>query len=151
MVSANPKLTFKNHNKYPKNDYLSQNPNLTFDVVLNNLDNNWDFEELSSHPNLSFDFVFNHIDIIEWNWYLLSRHKNLSFDIIQDYFNLNYSDHINSVHKWDMKGLSENPNLTIDFIIRNHTENWDWKLISGNDMNISKGKYLKSKLIKQYK
>jgi hypothetical protein len=40
------------------------------------------------------------------------------------YFNLNYSDHINSVHKWDMKGLSENPNLTIDFIIRNHTENW---------------------------
>jgi len=153
MVSVNPKLTFTNPNKYPKIDYyyLSQNPNLTFDVVLNNLDNNWDFDELSSHPNLSFDFVFNHIDIIEWNWYLLSRHKNLSFDIIQDYFNLNYSDHINSVHKWDMKGLSENPNLTIDFIIRNHTENWDWKLISRNDMNISKGKYLKSKLIKQYK
>jgi len=153
MVSANPKLTFTNLNKYPKIDYLSQNPNLTFDVVLNNLYNdlNWDVDKLSSHPNLSFDFVFNHIDIIEWNWYLLSRHKNLSFDIIQDYFNLNYSDHINSVHKWDMKGLSENPNLTIDFIIRNHTEHWDWKEISRNDMNISKGKYLKSKLIKQYK
>ena len=153
MVSVNPKLTFTNPKKYPMIDfyYLSQNVNLTFDIVLNNLDNNWDFDQLSSHPNLTFDFLFNHIDIIEWNWYLLSRHQNLSFDIIQEYFNLNHHDHINSVHKWDMKGLSENPNLTIDFIIRNHTENWDWKLISRNEMNISKGKYLKSKLIKQYK
>ena len=153
MVSVNPKLTFTNPEKYPMIDfyYLSQNVNLTFDVVLNNLDNNWDFDQLSSHPNLTFDFLFNHIDIIEWNWYLLSKHQNLSLDIIQEYFNLNYYDHINSVHKWDMKGLSENPNLTIDFIITNYTENWDWKLISRNDMNISKGKYLKSKLIKQYK
>jgi hypothetical protein len=68
MVSANPNLTFTNPKKYPMIDfyYLSQNPNLSFDVVLNNLDNNWDFDQLSSHPNLTFDFLFNHIDIIEW-------------------------------------------------------------------------------------
>jgi hypothetical protein len=147
MVSANSNLTFTNPKKYPKinYEYLSKNSNLTFDVV-NNLDiNYWNFDELSFHPNLSFNFVFG------WDWYLLSRHPKLSLDIIQDYFNLNYYDRVNSKHKWEMKGLSENPNLTIDFIVKNITEDWNWQMISINDMNMSKKKYLINKVTKQYK
>ena len=147
IVSANSNLTFTNPKKYPKinYEYLSKNSNLTFDVV-NNLDiNYWNFDELSFHPNLSFNFVFG------WDWYFLSRHPKLSFDIIQDYFNLNYYDRVNSKQKWEMKGLSENPNLTIDFIIKNITEDWNWQMISINDMNISKKKYLINKVTKQYR
>ena len=162
-ISCNPNLTFTNPKKYPNinYEYLSKNSNLTFDVVANNLDVNWNFDVLSLHPNLSFNFVFESLtsyfnlnwdgNTIEWNWYLLSRHPNLSLDIIQDYFNLNYYDHVNSKHKWDMKGLSENPNLTIDFIVKNITEHWNWQMISINDMNMSKKKYLINKVTKQYK
>ncbi len=61
---------------------LSWNPNITFDIVLNNLDKPWNWYYLSANSNITFDNVLNNPDK-HWNWYYLSFNPNITFDIVQ--------------------------------------------------------------------
>jgi hypothetical protein len=53
-------------------DWLSLNPNITFDMVQSYPDKSWDWDYLSLNPNITFDIVHAHPDK-PWNWYYLSR------------------------------------------------------------------------------
>ena len=52
---------------------LSQNQNIDWQFVRENIDFNWNFYELSCNPNLDFDLV---IDFPEKNWYIENITKN---------------------------------------------------------------------------
>src|SRR5690606_1940532 len=55
-------------------DYLSENPNITFDIVKNNPDKPWYWRFLSANPNITFEDVKNNPDI-PWNYNNLSYNK----------------------------------------------------------------------------
>jgi len=127
-----------NHNiKY---DLLSMNNNITWDIILNNIDKNWNFENLVVYnKNITIDIILNNnyffnekcikvlsknksikwSDIIkhpeiDWNFKDLSLNKNITFDIV-----LNNLD-----KKWCFHRLSSNPNINIDIINNYNQFNW---------------------------
>ena len=55
FILDNPKY----NRSYWDYDYLSENPNITFDIVQNNPEIGWDYEGLSKNPNTTFDIIKN--------------------------------------------------------------------------------------------
>jgi len=45
-------------------DDLSSNPNITWDIIKNNLDKNWDWSDLSVKPNITWDIIKIGIGVI---------------------------------------------------------------------------------------
>lgn len=133
--------------------YISQNPNITWDIVKNNLDKPWNYKWLLQHANFTYDIIvqneignfldaskrYKHIsrnpnitlDIVKnnldkpWNWEMISAHFNITLDIIENNIELD----------WNIKGLSRNPNLTWMFVVNTWNEDWDWEAICENKFN----------------
>ena len=53
-------------------NFLSQNPNITWDIVKANQDKPWNWNVLSWNPNITWDIVKANPDK-PWNWYGLSE------------------------------------------------------------------------------
>ena len=130
----------KKFNHIIKYDLLSMNNNITWNIILNNIDKNWNFENLViNNENITIDIILNNIsffnekcikvlsknktikwlDIIKhpeiiWNFQDLSLNKNITFDIV-----LNNLD-----KKWCFNRLSSNPNINIDIINNYNQFNW---------------------------
>ena len=70
---------------------LSENPNITMEIVLANPDKPWDWEYLSYNPNITWEIIEDNLDK-PWNWYWLS--ENL-FKIEKNRFmNRKFQEHI---------------------------------------------------------
>ena len=54
--------------------YISSNPNITMEDIVNNPDKQWDWRTISQNPNLTMDFIINNPNK-EWNWERISRNK----------------------------------------------------------------------------
>ena len=98
-----------NPNKFKKskpwNLYgLSNNQNITFDIVEKHINKPWDWQMLSNNPNITSDIVEEHIKK-PWNWSLLSYNPNITSDIVEK--------HIDK--PWNWYYLSRHPNITFDF------------------------------------
>jgi len=118
--------------------WLSENPNITFDIMKENSDENWDWESLIKNASLSFEIIEEeewlaennrvNIDLVKenpdrkWNWRRISRNPNITLKDVKE----------NPNWKWDWKGLSSNPNITFDFVKENSRKGWDWYRISKN-------------------
>lgn len=132
----------------------SKNPNLTTDVVLNNLEL-WNFDEiaknsavkpteelinrqrynvdfvgdLSDHPLLSFQLVLDHCG--EFSWWLLSSNPIVTLEMI-----LTHSKSSDSQCAWKWSSISANPNLTVQHLqspsVLPSGESWDKESISSN-------------------
>ena len=76
---------------------LSQNPNITFDIVEKYIDKPWSWYGLSQNPNITFDFVEKHMDK-PWVWSSLSYNPNITFDFIKKY-----------IDKWSHRDFMANP------------------------------------------
>jgi hypothetical protein len=102
---------------------LSGNPNLTWDIVESNFDKNWDWEALSFHRMITIDILNNNLDK-NWNYEMLSYNKYISglSSFIQNNLDKN----------WNWKGLSANININIDLVKNNLDKNWDWEWLSAN-------------------
>ena len=50
---------------------VSINPNITMEIIENNLDKNWNWRYVSGNPNLTIDFVKAHLDK-PWSWKFIS-------------------------------------------------------------------------------
>ena len=85
--------------------YLSQNPNL-----------------FTPNPKDTEKFIIKYIDKLDLNQ--IFQHSNFTLDHLE-YFLKN-----GIINKIDYFYLSRNPNLTIDFIEKNITKNWDWQNLS---------------------
>ena len=58
--------------------WISQNPNITWDVVKDNLDKPWDWDGLSQNLNITWDIIKDNPDK-PWDWYWLSQNVFLHF------------------------------------------------------------------------
>lgn len=97
---------------------LSSNPNISWNIIENNLDKPWDWENISCNLNINIDILKNNLDK-PWNWDNLSRYINFknNDDFVQ-FLDLNKS--IN----WDI--ISDNQSLTVNIINNNLYKPWEW-------------------------
>lgn len=103
---------------------------------------NWNYDGLSSNPNLTIDYIRFYLkmkddwDLMKsaqwdgrlnekqtnWNWERISKNSAFTMDNIA----------INSDLPWEYKFVSQNPNVTIEFVLENLDEDWDWNELSRN-------------------
>lgn len=103
-------------------------------ITTENIDNHpelpWEWHFVSLNPNINKDFLFRNIDKpFFWGW--VSQNPAITLKDIENYgfhweFNSNPDGHFTE------KGVSGNPNLTIDFVIDHLYERWNWRLLSEN-------------------
>ena len=91
------KFIEKNSDKPWDWDWLSGNPNITWEIVTMNPDKPWDWKELSKNPKITMDIVEANPDK-PWSWYCLSRNPNITWDIVE----------ANPTKNWNWEYLSEN-------------------------------------------
>jgi hypothetical protein len=53
-------------------EYLSENPNITWDIVVDNPEKKWDYDSLSVNPNITWDIIEANLDK-PWIYELLSE------------------------------------------------------------------------------
>ncbi len=148
-LSANPSITLdiiKQYPHYPWNDqYLSMNPNITSNYILNegasrkwflpyvsankgiterDIYKNilpWDYLNLGSNPNLPAKYV-NDNPNYTWNMYSVSSNPNITTTDIETFHSI----------KWDPFGLSLNPNISYDYVKSHPEHNWSKQLLLMN-------------------
>ncbi len=144
-------------------DILSKNKSLTTKFILKYIDANWkwvhihkngiikleefenneklinNYDSLSLNPNLDAFYIYTNRDK-KWNWVYISR--NPAFQV-------------SDIEELIMKGLpiayrfiSDNPNITFDFIYKYIHKAWDSYELSLNKYNVEYNKFLTSKRIK---
>jgi hypothetical protein len=97
---------------------LSEDPNTTMSVVLENLYKPWDWSMLSNNSSITSDDVQANINL-PWDWGSLSYNPSMTLGFIEE------NDHM----PWDWQGLTYNPNMTLEFINKYPKKNWDWYTI----------------------
>lgn len=100
---------------------LSKNPVITWENILNSLNFDWDWKGVSMNPNINWDIVKNNLDMA-WDWFEISAHPNITWDIIEKNWN----------KPWNMCGVSFNPNITWKIVQDNFDKEWFWKALSQN-------------------
>lgn len=64
---------------------VSENPNITIDIVLKHLDFGWSWIHLSQHPNITFkDILAN--PSLPWEWFWVTANPNVTLDDMLDYY-----------------------------------------------------------------
>jgi F-box domain len=101
--------------------YVSRNPNITWDIIRENRDRPWSWRDVSAHPNITWSIIVANPDI-PWAWKWISRNPNITFDIVMS----NLDKH------WSWFGLSQHPNITWDIISANPQLPWKWIRVSAN-------------------
>lgn len=137
-VSLNPNITSKHVIQYPELPwdylYLSLNPNIKFEDL--NIFENWDWSALSNH--VPYDYIMNNLDL-PWNFEELCCNPTFTFNKLVKVPNI-------LLNPWKMSkivkledtchfkfcfwSLSENPNLTLDFILEHVDEKLNWDLLN---------------------
>lgn len=125
------------NNKYVcsrlNSEFVSENPAITWEIIQNNLEYDWDWKRLSRHPNITWNHIYDNenINMYPWNWYYLSMNPNITWNIVQQYIKF----------PWNIKGLSQNSSITFN-VVANNDYDWDYDLISSN--NFKRTNYLNS-------
>jgi hypothetical protein len=113
---------------YPNKDWdwgaISSNPNITIDIIEENLDKRWNWRYMSANSSLPWAFVEKNLDLY-WDWKLLSKNSCVTWEIIKENFYLD----------WDWGCLSENPNITHEIITANAQLAWDMSKFAYNNPN----------------
>ena len=116
-------------NKYNYNiqkKYLSCNPFISWDFIIQNLDYNWNFRSLSKYnKNITPYIILNNPQYFDNECI-----KNLSINPYITYENIKKYPEIN----WNYKNLSKNKNITIDIVLENLDKDWnfDYLIINKN-------------------
>ena len=80
LISNNPNITMDIINKYPDKPWnwnrISENPNITMNMIENNLDKPWNWKMVSKNPNLTIDFIDKHFNKY-WNWNCIVSNKRI--------------------------------------------------------------------------
>jgi hypothetical protein len=129
---------------------ISSNKNLTLDILLNNLDLEWNWDKICLLDFVNFDIVRKYPHL-KWNFYILLANKNFTWTIIHsEEFRILYEKYfmerceinnkllneinitINNSNKLNMFYISQNPSITLDIIEENIDLNWYWYQLSRN-------------------
>ena len=72
---------------------ISQNPNITMEIIENSPEKPWDWANISKNPNITMKIIENNPDK-SWDWYNISYNPNLTMEMIEKRpnkpWNLNY-------------------------------------------------------------
>jgi hypothetical protein len=98
---------------------LSQNPNITWEIVQTNPDIPWKWYRLSRNPNITWEIVKENPDK-PWDWSGLSLNPNITWEIVQ----------ANPDKPWSWDGLSLNPSITWEIVLSNPDKPWNWYWLS---------------------
>lgn len=117
------------------------NPNITWDIVKNNMDIPWNWLDISENCNITWHIIKNNLNnnLYNWNWGSISMNQNITWDIVES----------NPEMPWDYNGLSLNPNITFEIIDANPDKPWIWTFILTN--NFIKEIYMRRKLSDWFK
>ena len=111
----------KKHINETNIDYLCRNSNLTWNIILDNLDINWNWKIISQTEIVTWDIVCNN-PYLPVDFACLCKNSNISWDIIK-----NNPEKLNNF--WY---ISQNPNITIEIIENNFDLTWNWECLSNN-------------------
>ncbi len=114
-------------------DHIIVNPNINIDFIKNTvLHNIFEWDTLSCCDLITFDFVKNNLNL-SWDWWCLSEHKNITLDDIESNFKQGLK------LPWYISNVSNNPNITIDFIIKmylkykiDNNSVFNWSVVSSH-------------------
>lgn len=84
------------------------------------------WKAISANPNLTVEMIEEYYlcrKVLLLDWDEISGNKAITMEIVKAH----------PLWPWTVKGLSMNPNLTVDFVKENSRENWNWESISDND------------------
>ena len=140
---------------------LSKNPNLTEDFILKYPNKDWnienliennkitDFNILSKFKNINQYIIGKYLNK-PWNWKWLIENTDID---VEKYIQLELIEKY--PYKWNYYLLSENPNITEEFILKYPYQHWNiWYLIEKNKITnfkaLSKFKYIKHCIIEKY-
>jgi hypothetical protein len=104
---------------------ISGNPNITWDIVTDNLHRPWDWSVLSKHKNITWEIIKNNPDK-PWDLDNAMKNPNITWDMI---FKIQDLEHDAPC---DINSDVEEKNITWDLVKNNLDEIWDWGLLSKN-------------------
>jgi hypothetical protein len=113
--------------------WLSQNSNITWEIVQANPDKPWCFHDLSENPNITWEIVQANPDK-PWRFFNLSKNPNITWEIVQ----------ANPDKPWNFKMLSKNPNITWQVVQANPDKYWNYEIFFIN--HIGKQKFIEEQL-----
>ena len=106
--------------KYPDKDwswnYISRNPNITFEFIEKHPEKAWNWNYISRNPNITMDIIEKHPEK-PWNWDCISYNPNITMDIIEKYPN----------KPWNWRQISRNINLNMEMLDKYQNKSWNWK------------------------
>ena len=79
-ISQNPNITMEIIEKYPNKpwdwEFISENPNITIEFIEKYPYKSWDWDSISQNPNLTMEMIMieNSPDK-PWNWVCISKNK----------------------------------------------------------------------------
>ena len=103
--------------------YISKNPNITWDIVIQNPQIPWRWDGLSQNPSITMDIVLNNIKC-PWVWKDLSYNASgtLTLEIVMAHLN----------KKWDWTQLSRCLPLYAEILDKYPELPWNWNYMSAN-------------------
>jgi len=137
-------------------EYLTKNPNITFDIIDQNPHIHWRYHMLCENENIS---IQDTIDNLHYDWYgnfgmnnnfsfdellslesmndILNKHYKM-YEICKSNTNITKSIIENYIHDervtFNIQGLSFNPNFNLNIVKQlEHIINWNYNHLLGND------------------
>ena len=99
-------------------NYISDNPNITIEIVEKYPDKDWDWWGISENPNITMEFVEKYLDK-PWSWEYMSRNPNITMEFVEKFQD----------KPWNWRYMSNhmsNPNIAMEFIEKYPDKPWDW-------------------------
>lgn len=127
-VSENPNITIDfvlKHIDKIRTDFLGRSPNITLEHVEQYPHLFPEKNNLSYNPNLTLDYVLNNKDV-NWWWHEIGKHQTINFYDVKN----KCPEFLNSYDF--MRGLSCNPNITMDIVNENPSYDWDFDFLCDN-------------------
>jgi hypothetical protein len=127
---------------------LSQNPKITWDIILNNLDKPWKFRFVGLNKNITWQNIIDNLDY-QWDWILLTAFKPITWSIIKPHLDLfknklewNIMSHnfdfeilknLGLTVPWNFQNLSRSNIINWDIVIKYKNQNWNWDCLSESE------------------
>ena len=87
---------------------MSKNPNITDELVKNNINQDWDFQDIGSNPAITFNMLLSCPHYTKCLFFAgYSKNPKLTIKNITDYFDC----------EWSIKEISRNPAFTLDMLL----------------------------------
>ena len=116
-------------------DAISENPNITWNIIQNNPDKPWNWNYISINPNITLEIIQQNPNK-PWKWHLLSNNPNITLEMIQanldkpwDWYDISYNKKGLGKEKWiNQRRLKYIKALQIQRHWRNCSCNPEYKL-----------------------